>query len=290
MKNYFDRDFQGRMLTVLNESYFELDISTLSQYIIFIEDISIKDSYWIFRGESKRFDNPSSSSISRFWKEMSHLDGVSWSKVDFGNFRNFEIDLIDKFYRMSYSFFDIDYDEKKLEIISLAQHFGLPTRLIDWTKNAMVALYFAVIEDIEELNGYVYCVNPHKINKLLTSQSFDDIDDALYIVEPLHKSSRHSAQDGIFLLQKEPANLLFNDIKDVGEMNIITLIISQGAKKEILEHLSTVGIRQSKLFPDYEGVTKEIKLDLSRQISQSIEGQEAKIRFRELINRWLNRM
>lgn len=77
-----------------------------------------------------------------------------------------ESEIFNAFKRESRSYIkDIDEDDT-LSLMCYAQHFNAPTRLLDFTANPLVALYFAC-KDLKTKDGAVWILNSKLYNKII---------------------------------------------------------------------------------------------------------------------------
>ncbi|MCY7945022.1 FRG domain-containing protein [Bacillus atrophaeus] len=150
-----------------------------------------------------------------------------------------------------------------------AQHYGIPTRLLDFTYSHVVSLMFAVensFQDNEDLDAEVWFLNPLELNYKFASRSdilnisngekinLDNYDGPVAF-KARKLNERINAQDGLFVYFQDNSFPL----SDLKEDNIIRRLVIKGEyKKDILSSLYSMGIGFTTLYPELQSVTKDI--------------------------------
>jgi hypothetical protein len=171
--------------------------------------------------------------------------------------------------------------------LAVAQHHGLPTRLLDWTYSPYVALHFATERlDHYDFDAVVWCIDYTRTNLLLPERlkhvlseegsdvftaeilsrvaaslaEFDALADEPFVVflEPPSLDDRIVNQFALFCLLSDPRMTLDNWL-GAHPGTARRLVIPASLKWEIRDKLDQANITERVLFPGLDGLSRWLR-------------------------------
>jgi hypothetical protein len=179
----------------------------------------------------------------------------------------------------------------------LMQHFGAPTRLLDWTESALIGLYFAVKDNLGYFDAAVWILDPWWLNKTVLrkmevippgASGLSKADEKRYrpwlrdhfephsilperpvAIYPTHFARRISTQRSCFTIHGSQTDAL-HVLERAPRSRISKVIIPGYAVASLKDELARCGMDEVSIFPDLQGLARVANDNLKAEQSRSM--------------------
>jgi hypothetical protein len=193
---------------------------------------------WMFRGQA-----------NAAWSlRPSIMRSMTFPDLPMRNGKSVEQRWLEEFKRRAVPFLE-SAPTNDWEWLLLAQHHGLPTRLLDWTTNPLVALYFAVAGNSGSYDAVVFSYNhdrePVDVNKVhpFTMSRVE-------VFEPRHIDKRVTTQGSVFTAMPAKFQKKF--------FTAFPHFIPGSVVNDIKDELRLIGLERSTIFPGLDSIARDI--------------------------------
>ena len=165
--------------------------------------------------------------------------------------------------------------------LTIMRHYGLPTRVLDWSRSPLIAAYFAVCnqEKNADEDACIWVLHPEELN---AEEGFNhylysiDSNTAVQMIRPAFKKEYvpdnprvldrilacYPIEHNLRVYVQQSAFTLHNSMRRLEEIAsgsmLSRIVIPAGSKKEMEAELMALGVTISYIYPDSEHIAEEL--------------------------------
>lgn len=255
----------------------DVRIDSLIDYIDFISGAA--DRTVSYRGAKDPLEDMKPTVVRSWQRNRAIRDDTGRNGAPSPALWVYEERLIESFKRQSVPFLE-SAPGCHLNWLAVAQHHELPTRLLDWTRNPLIALYFAannrepyrrpeqwsdafvfmwVISDTLDSHRHMLPLDRLPEMRPRGEGRIGDETRAgganrVHLFSPPNLSSRIASQEGLFSFEEQLSETSFPELAERLGLDVTRIRVPGAARLDILKHLNRLGVETGKLFPDLPGL------------------------------------